>query len=85
MSKRSKLIRKILWGNSDSNIEFDDLCYLLNELGFSERTKGSHHIFFREGVDEIINIQPIGAKAKAYQVKQARNIILKYRLADDDE
>lgn len=85
MSKRSKLIRKILWGNSDSNIEFDDLCYLLNELGFSERTKGSHHIFFREGVDEIINIQPIGAKAKAYQVKQARNIIVKYRLVDDDE
>jgi hypothetical protein len=57
----------------------------LNELGFSERIKGSHHIFFRDGVDEIINVQPIGAKAKAYQVKQVRNVILKYRLVADDE
>lgn len=85
MSKREKLIRRILWGNSDSNTDFADLCYLLNELGFSERIKGSHHIFFRDGVDEIINVQPIGAKAKAYQVKQVRNVILKYRLVADDE
>lgn len=85
MSKREKLIRKILWGSSDSNIDFAELCYLLIELGFSQRVKGSHHIFYREGVDEIINIQPIGSKAKAYQVKQVRNIILKYKLVEDDE
>lgn len=85
MSKREKIIRKILWGNSDSNIDFTELCYLLVELGFSQRVKSSHHIFYREGVDEIINIQPVGSKAKAYQVKQVRNIILKYRLVDDDE
>lgn len=85
MSKREKPIRKILWGNSDSNIDFDDLCYLLIELDFSHRIKGSHHIYYREGIAEIINIQPTASKAKAYQVKQVRNIILKYRLVDDDE
>ena len=31
-------------------------------------------------VEEIINIQPAGNKAKPYQVKQIRNIILKYKL-----
>jgi len=42
--------------------------------------KGSHHIYYKEGIVEIINIQPKGNKAKDYQVKQVRNIILKYKL-----
>lgn len=32
-------------------------------------------------VAEIVNIQPLGNMAKAYQVKQIRAIILKYKLA----
>ena len=72
-------------GRSDANIDFSDLCKLLESLGFDERIKGSHHIFSRFGIEEIINIQPKGNRAKAYQVKQVRNIILKYKLGDDDE
>ena len=53
---------------------------MLKYLGFEERIKGSHHIFSRNGVEEILNIQPKKSKAKPYQVKQVRNIILKYRL-----
>jgi len=53
---------------------------VLKYLGFQERIKGSHHIFFKEGIKEILNIQPRETKAKPYQVKQVRNIILKYRL-----
>ena len=49
-------------------------------LNFEERIRGSHHIFTREGIEEILNLQPRGAKAKAYQVKQVRRIVLKYRL-----
>jgi hypothetical protein len=52
----------------------------LKALGFIERVRGSHHIFTKEGVDEIMNLQPKGAKAKLYQVKQVRNIILRYKL-----
>ena len=55
------------------------------KFGFDERIKGSHHIFTKKGIEEIINIQPIGSKAKAYQVKQVRNLILKYKLGADDE
>ena len=60
------------------------LCKLLRSLGFDERTNGSHHIFTKEGVEDIINIQPKGSKAKVYQVKQVRQIILRYGLGGKD-
>jgi len=79
----TKLLDRILRGTSDANIPFDSLCGLLRELGFDERIRGSHHILSKEGVVEILNLQPKGAKAKAkpYQVQQVRKIILRYRLA----
>jgi predicted RNA binding protein YcfA (HicA-like mRNA interferase family) len=85
MSKISKIEIQILSGRADANIDFTDLCRLLNNLGFDEGIKGSHHIFTRDDVEEIINIQPVGSKAKAYQVKQVRNLILKYKLGTSDE
>lgn len=85
MSKIKKVRDKILLGNSDSNIEFNDLRKLLSSFGFEERIKGGHHIFVRDGIEEIINIQPKNNKAKSYQVKQIRGIILKYRLGINDE
>ena len=80
MSKTHKIRDKILLGFSDANMDFDDLCHLLEKFAFDFRVKGSHHIFTKDKVEEIINIQPIGSKAKAYQVKQVRNLILKYKL-----
>lgn len=85
MSRTEKTREKILLGGSDANIDFEDLRRLLVALGFAERIKGSHHIFVREGVNEIINIQPKHGRAKAYQVKQVRNIILRYSLDDPYE
>ena len=82
---RTKLLHQILRGTSDANIAFGPLCSLLGELGFDERIKGSHHIFSREGVAEILNLQPKGAKAKPYQVQQVRKVILRYRLAGEDD
>lgn len=83
MTQRGKTLRMVISGTSDVNVEFDELRSLLNALGFGERIRGDHHIFSHEGIAEIINIQPTGAKAKPYQVKQIRNIILKYRLGED--
>lgn len=80
MGKYEKLITQILSGRSDANILFSELRYLLLKLGFEERVRGSHHIFTKNGVEEILNLQPDGAKAKPYQVKQVRNIVLHYRL-----
>jgi hypothetical protein len=65
MSKFDKLILKLLAGNGDRNLDFSDLVQILLKFGFSERIKGSHHIFFKQGVDEIINLQPLNIKAKA--------------------
>lgn len=67
-------------GTQDSNIKFSDLQKILEVLDFQCRIKGDHFIYWKNGIDEIINIQPNGNKAKAYQVKQVRNIILKYGL-----
>jgi hypothetical protein len=82
MSQHDKLLAKILWGASDKNVPFRGLCRLLLFLGFEQRVRGSHHIFAKEGVVEILNLQPIGTKAKAYQVKQVRDVILKYKLGE---
>lgn len=84
MGKYSKLRQKILAGSADTNVEFLALCQLLVRLGFDERVKGSHHIFTRDDVAEILNLQPRGNKAKQYQVKQVRNILVKYRLGESD-
>jgi hypothetical protein len=57
-----KTLRRFLGGTSDAAIRFDDLCLLLESLGFEKRVKGS--------------------QAKPYQVKQARALILKYKLGE---
>lgn len=80
MSKHEKLLLKILQGGSDANISFNDLCNLLKKLGFEKRVRGSHHIFRKEGIIEKINLQRDDSKAKVYQVRQVRNLILKYNL-----
>ena len=80
MSKFEKLVRKVLSGSSDRNINFNDLCNLLESMGFDNRIKGSHHIYYKEGVEEIINLQSFNNKAKAYQIKQVRELLIKYKL-----
>jgi len=82
MSKFDKLLFKLLSGNSDKNFDFKDLLLLMEKVDFKLRIKGSHHIFYKDGIDEIINLQPVGKKAKAYQVKQVREILLKYKLIE---
>ena len=74
---------QILRGKSDANILFQDLCHLLHSLGFEMRVKGSHHIFRKAGVEEKINLQKDGNKAKPYQVRQVRNVILKYKIGGE--
>ena len=84
MSKYTKVQTSILSGRSDANITFSDLVGLLGSLGFIARIRGSHHIFTKSGVGEIINLQPRGHLAKPYQVKQVRALLVKYRMGVDD-
>ena len=85
MAKPDKLLLQVLRGTSDANVPFDGLRQLLRRLGFEERIRGSHHIFAMAGVAEILNLQPKGRNAKSYQVKQVRNVILKYKMAGDKD
>lgn len=85
MSKVTKTLDRVLRGNADANISFEDLGALLRHLGFAERIRGSHHIFTRDRVAEILNLQPRASKAKAYQVKQVRAVITSYDLAGEPE
>ena len=85
MSKYDKLIASILSGKNDLSIRFIELTHLLLAMGFDERTKGDHHIYYRQDIEEILNLQPKGSQAKAYQVKQVRNLILKYHLEEPNE
>ncbi len=85
MTRFAKLLTRVLRGASDNNISFDELCSLLFQLGFEERVRGDHHIFTKDGVAEILNLQPKGALAKPYQVKQVREVILKYKLGGGDD
>ena len=84
MGSVDKLLVQILRGASDANIRFQDVCNLLTHLGFEKRTRGSHTLFRKNGVEEKINLQKDGNKAKPYQVKQIRNLIVKYKLAGDE-
>ena len=83
MPKTDKVLDQILRGTSDANISFAGLRGVLLKLGFGERVRGSHHIFWKDGVEEILNLQPKGSNAKPYQVKQVRHVILKYRLGGE--
>ncbi|MDQ6940851.1 MAG: type II toxin-antitoxin system HicA family toxin [Verrucomicrobiota bacterium] len=82
MSKAEKLVAKLLSGRSDKNFSFDDLCHIVERAGFKLRSgKGSHRIYYRDGIAEIINIQPRGrGEAKPYQVKQVRELLVKYKI-----
>jgi hypothetical protein len=79
------VLLRVLQGSSDGNIRFSELRALLLRLGFAERIKGSHHIFTRDNVAEILNLQPLGSLAKPYQVKQVRRVLVQYKLTKGAE
>jgi hypothetical protein len=81
MGRRRKLYDRIASGRSDTNIPFEQTRSLLLHLDFSERIRGSHHTFTKEGIRELIELQEVeGGKCKPYQVKQMRAVLRKYNL-----
>ena len=84
MTSVQRVLARVVSATSDRNIRFEDLRSLLLALRFEERVRGSHHIFVRSSVTEIINLQPReGGLAKPYQVRQVRDLIVKYGLAKE--
>ncbi len=67
------------------NVRFDKLCAVAKAFGFHFRGgKGSHRIYVREGIREILNFQNVDGKAKPYQVRQFIKIVEKYGLIEED-
>lgn len=85
VTRYEKALRRILAGTADANVPFEDLCEVLRRLGFEERVRASHHIFARTDIAEIVNLQPRGGKAKPYQVRQVRELIIRYELGGRPE
>ena len=77
-----KTLESILRGTSDHNIRFNELTGMLLAMGFSERIRGSHHLYSRHGIRELIDLQPEGGTAKAYQVRQVRKLFQQYNLTE---
>lgn len=75
MGKQEKLLEQLSNASQDANWNFQDITGLLHRLGWEMRIRGSHHFFRKTGVRDIINLQPAGAKAKSYQVRQFRNVL----------
>ena len=80
MPTNERIFQDIMSGTKDKNIRFIELQKILEILGFQCRIKGDHFIYYKNSIVEIINIQLDGNKAKPYQVKQVRNLILKYKM-----
>jgi predicted RNA binding protein YcfA (HicA-like mRNA interferase family) len=76
---RKKLLQKILAGSK--NIKFSDMVNLVKGFGFNlSRTDGSHHIFVRPGIPELINLQNLKGQAKPYQIRQFLKLTEKHNL-----
>jgi len=84
MNKHQKLLDHILMKKGDDSVSFNALSKMLVQYGFQVRIKGDHHIFTRDGLDEIINLQPLRSKAKSYQVRQVRGIFLRYGIHQEE-
>jgi predicted RNA binding protein YcfA (HicA-like mRNA interferase family) len=75
-----KLLKKILDGSK--NIKFNDFIRLVEAFGFHlDRINGSHHIFKKDEIDELINLQNVNDEVKPYQIKQFLTVIEKYNLS----
>jgi predicted RNA binding protein YcfA (HicA-like mRNA interferase family) len=77
---KQKLLAKALAGSK--NLRFSEAVALAKAFGYRlSRTKGSHHIFVHPQIQELVNLQNVGGKAKPYQVRQLLDIVERYNLS----
>lgn len=77
--KKQKILQKIL--NNPNNVRFLEVKSIVEAFGFNlSRISGSHHIFTRSDVSEIVNLQNVNGQAKPYQVKQFLSLVERYNL-----
>ena len=78
MDKRQLLLRI---SNNPNNVDFKDFIRIIDAFGFIlKRSHGSHFIYKKPGVSQLINVQNVNGKAKSYQVRQFLDILELYNL-----
>ncbi len=83
MSQLEKSKQKLLSHQSDNNWDFDEFINLIKHLGFAVRKgKGSHRsVCTKPGIPIAVSVQPRdGHRAKSYQVRQFRDIVVNFNL-----
>jgi len=82
MNRRQMLLRLL---NRQTNVAFGDMVDLIEGFGFQlDRTRGSHHIFVRKGIPELVNLQEVRGQAKPYQIRQFLKLVELYDLHLED-
>lgn len=71
MSKLQKLIEKILEGRT---VSYDEAEKLLIQLGFKIRTKGSHHVFFKDNYLKNVSIKR-RSQLLTYQIRELKEVL----------
>jgi hypothetical protein len=83
VSKRAKLIEKILNPDATNNVTFEELCECAKQVGWQQKKrKGTSHVIYWHAIyPDLLDFQ-VGknGKAKSYQVKQLRAFIASARL-----
>jgi hypothetical protein len=79
MPKARELLQKAI--RSPASLRFGEMVCLVKAFGFREaRQQGSHHIFIRPDVKELLNVQDVHGVAKPYQVRQFLKLVERYNL-----
>ncbi len=81
--RNRKLLEKAL--RNPQGLRFEEVKKLAQAFGFRmDRVSGSHHIFIKTGIPNLVNLQNCGGKAKAYQVKQLLKLAELHNLTLED-
>ena len=82
--KKRKLLARI--ANNPQSARFDEMVTILNAFGFHlSRVRGSHHMFVHPGLSELVNLQAVGGRAKAYQIRQFLRIVERHNLTMEED
>ena len=80
-----KLLARLASG-AVQNVSFREFAALVRAFGFQlVRVNGSHHIFARPNVPQLVNLQDASGEAKPYQIRQFLRIVERYNLKLEEE
>jgi predicted RNA binding protein YcfA (HicA-like mRNA interferase family) len=85
MELRPQARAEMEFRHENKNIRFEELCRLAEAFGYRlDRVSGSHHIYEHPQAERPLNLQNVGGKAKAYQVRQFLREIEEFHLTMND-